>query len=118
MGVAAVPTRPGPDTRAAFYADIPSVVIRGRPYLALGLLVVVVALVALAVRRNRWQIGAAAVLLVPPGAALLAEGRISGGYGYHYVLIVAFLEVAALVVLAVLSRLDKAFVVTRRREDA
>ena len=117
VGAAIAPTRIEMDTRATFYAEAPTRLIQARPYAALGLVVVVVALVALAVRRNRWQIGAATALLVPPGAALLSEGRIPGEYGYHYVLVVAFLEVAVLVVVAVLFRLDKEFVVTRRRED-
>ena len=47
----------------------------------------------------------------------MADRQIPGSYGYHYVLLVAFLEVAVLAVVAVIFRLDKDFVVTRRRED-
>ena len=114
LGALLAPSRTGPDSRAAFYADTPSTVIHDRPYLAVGLLVVVVALVARAKRTNQWQLGGAAALLVPPVAALLVERPIPGAYGDHYVLVVAFLEVVGLVLAGLVVQLNKVLVVSRR----
>jgi hypothetical protein len=117
LGAAIAPARTELDSRASFYADTPSTVIRDRGYLAVGLLVVVVALVTLAVSRRRWQIGAAGALLLPPVVALLATRPIPGEFGYHYVEVAAFLEVMVLAVAVVVSRLNRDIVVARRRED-
>ena len=77
-----------------------------------------VALVAMAVRWNRWQIGAAGPCSSRPARRRWQSGEIPGAYGYHYVLVVAFLEVVAVVLVAVVVRLNKELVVTRRHDDA
>ena len=116
-GAAAVnPARAGADTRASFYADLPSTVSRARLPFAIASVLIVAALVILAVRRHRWQMAAAAGLVVPPLAGLLAARPVPSQFVRHYVLLVAFLEVLALMGAAVLGWLGKEFVVTRRRE--
>jgi hypothetical protein len=117
LGVAVAPARSTMDSRAWFYADTPSTVIRDRGYLAVGLLVAVAALVALAVRTRHWQIGAAGALLIPPVAALLATRPIPGEFGYHYVEVIAVLEAILLAAGVVMARLSQDIVAAGRHED-